>query len=314
MDFKNLLPKIPLSTFTKEQKRSAILSWVSYNSKIKLKYYEVPKNNPTARSTDLWQGGRAEKGNKVFMVNRIKQNISLHILAADTDKELKEIVDNISDGIIEQALIVCEDMFNAALKAKTKAVRKKYFNAIENIEYLKKIFKINSWISKFEDIEEIHSDLFEDLDDPSNKKNINIVKKVFDFTTFKEKIPNIINYKDGVLQFLNLGIEIDLKDKDIILTEWNERILNAILSKEDYKVSDSYLIEYLDKMNIYNKNTYKNEKVKFNKFIKILNEIIINELKEKNVNEADLRKFIEPPSNDRRKEKILYKVDNYYFD
>lgn len=140
MDFKNLLPKIPLSTFTKEQKRSAILSWVSYNSKIKLKYYEVPKNNPTARSTDLWQGGRAEKGNKVFMVNRIKQNISLHILAADTDKELKEIVDNISDGIIEQALIVCEDMFNAALKAKTKAVRKKYFNAIENIEYLKIAF------------------------------------------------------------------------------------------------------------------------------------------------------------------------------
>ena len=67
-------------------------------------------------------------------------------------------------------------------------------------------------------------------------------------------------------------------------------------------------------MNIYNKNTYKNEKVKFNKFIKILNEIIINELKEKNVNEADLRKFIELPSNDRRKEKILYKVDNYYFD
>ena len=67
-------------------------------------------------------------------------------------------------------------------------------------------------------------------------------------------------------------------------------------------------------MNIYKLHTYKNEKVKFNKFIKILNEIIINELKEKNVNEADLRKFIELPSNDIRKEKILYKVDNYYFD
>ena len=82
------------------------------------------------------------------------------------------------------------------------------------------------------------------IDDLSTERNINIVKKVFDFTTFKEKIPNIINYKDGVLQFLNLGIEIDLKDKDIILTEWNERILNAILSKEDYEVSDAYLQDY----------------------------------------------------------------------
>ena len=188
------------------------------------------------------------------------------------------------------------------------------FKKVKNIEYLKKVFKINSWISKFEDIEEIHSDLFEDLDDPSNKKNINIVKKVFDFTTFKEKIPNIINYKDGVLQFLNLGIEIDLKDKDIILTEWNERILNAILSKEDYEVSDGYLQDYLEKNYDCKFNTYKNKKVDFKKFIIVLNEIIINELKEKNVNEADLRKFIEPPSNDRRKEKILYKVDNYYFD
>ena len=188
------------------------------------------------------------------------------------------------------------------------------FKKVKNIEYLKKVFKINNRISKFEDIEEIHLDLFEDLNDPSNKKNINIVKKVFDFTTFKEKIPNIINYKDGVLQFLNLGIEIDLNDKNLIPSEWNERILNAILSKEDYKVSNSYLIEYLDKMNIYNKNTYKNEKVKFNKFIDILNEIIKDELKEKNVNEADLRKFIELPPNNRGKEKILYKVDNYYFD
>ena len=185
---------------------------------------------------------------------------------------------------------------------------------VKNIEYFKKVFKFDNRISNLGNIDKINSYLFMAIDDLSTERNINIVKKVFDFTTFKEKIPNIINYKEGVLQFLNLGIEIDLKDKDIILTEWNERILNAILSKEDYKVSDSYLIEYLDKMNIYNKNTYKNEKVKFNKFIKILNEIIINELKEKNVNEADLRKFIELPSNDRRKEKILYKVDNYYFD
>ena len=185
---------------------------------------------------------------------------------------------------------------------------------VKNIEYFKKVFKFDNRISNLGNIDKINSYLFMAIDDLSTERNINIVKKVFDFTTFKEKIPNIINYKDGVLQFLNLGIEIDLKDKDIILTEWNERILNAILSKEDYEVSDGYLQDYLEKNYDCKFNTYKNKKVDFKKFIIVLNEIIINELKEKNVNEADLRKFIEPPSNDRRKEKILYKVDNYYFD
>lgn len=188
------------------------------------------------------------------------------------------------------------------------------FKKVKNMESFKKVFKVDKWISNLEDINKIDSYLFEAGDNSRTERNINIVKKVFDFTTFKEKIPNIINYKDGVLQFLNLGIEIDLKAKNLIPSEWNERILNAILSREDYKVSNSYLIEYLDKMNIYNKNTYKNEKVKFNKFIDILNEIIKDELKEKNVNEADLRKFIELPPNNRGKEKILYKVDNYYYE
>ena len=185
---------------------------------------------------------------------------------------------------------------------------------VKNIEYFKKVFKFDNRISNLGNIDKINSYLFMAIDDLSTERNINIVKKVFDFTTFKEKIPNIINYKDGVLQFLNLGIEIDLKDKDIILTEWNERILNAILSKEDYEVSDAYLQDYLKTNYDCKFNTYKNKKVDFKKFIISLNEIIIDELKEKNVNEADLRKFIEPPSNDRRKEKILYKVDNYYFD
>lgn len=200
------------------------------------------------------------------------------------------------------------------------------FEKVKNIEYLKKVFKSDRWISSLEDIDKIHSYLFKTIENSLTERNINIVKKVFDFTTFKEKIPNIINYKDGVLQFLNLGIEINLENKDITLTVWNERILNAILSKEDYKISNAYLIEYLTKMNIYNKNTYKNEKVKFNKLIIALNKIIIDELKEKNVNEADLRDFIILPSNEKNKDKkkskgksrskdsILYEIDNYYFD
>ena len=188
------------------------------------------------------------------------------------------------------------------------------FRKVKNMESLKKVFKVDKGISNLEDINKINLYLFEAGDNSRTERNINIVKKVFDFSTFKEKIPNIINYKDGVLQFLNLGIEIDLKDKDIILNEWNERILNAIISKEDYEVSDAYLKDYLEKNYNCKFNTYKNKKVDFKKFIIALNKIIIDELKEKNVNEADLREFIEPPSNERGKEKILYKVDNYYFD
>jgi hypothetical protein len=188
------------------------------------------------------------------------------------------------------------------------------FRKVKNIESLKKVFKVDKGISNLEDINKINLYLFEAGDNSRTERNINIVKKVFDFSTFKEKIPNIINYKDGVLQFLNLGIEIDLKDKNIILNEWNERILNAIISKEDYEVSDAYLKDYLEKNYNCKFNTYKNKKVDFKKFIIALNKIVIDELKEKNVNEADLRKFIEPPSNERGKEKILYKVDNYYFD
>lgn len=188
------------------------------------------------------------------------------------------------------------------------------FRKVKNIESLKKVFKIDKGISNLEDINKINLYLFEAGDNSRTERNINIVKKVFDFSTFKEKIPNIINYKDGVLQFLNLGIEIDLKDKNIILNEWNERILNAIISKEDYEVTDVYLKEYLEKNYNCKFNTYKNKKVDFKKFIIALNKIVIDELKEKNLNEADLRKFIEPPSNERGKEKILYKVDNYYFD
>ncbi|WP_462422327.1 hypothetical protein ABF218_05555 [Fusobacterium pseudoperiodonticum] len=188
------------------------------------------------------------------------------------------------------------------------------FKKVKNMESFKKVFKVDKWISNLEDINKIDSYLFEAGDNSRTERNINIVKKIFNFNTFKEKIPNIINYKNGVLQFLNLGIEIDLNDKEIILNEWNERILNAILSKENYEVSDGYLQDYLEKNYDCKFNTYKNKKVDFKKFIIALNEIIINELKEKNVNEADLRKFIEPPSNDRGKEKILYKVDNYYYD
>ena len=258
-------------------------------------YYKREMKNITYLETDFYFDS-----DKFSSLNDIVDLI-LHLIEVENEND-------IDDEYEESNLYLNID--NIYIYLATNIIFKK----VKNIESLKKVFKVDKGISNLEDINKINLYLFEAGDNSRTERNINIVKKVFDFSTFKEKIPNIINYKDGVLQFLNLGIEIDLKDKNIILNEWNERILNAIISKEDYEVSDAYLKDYLEKNYNCKFNTYKNKKVDFKKFIIALNKIVIDELKEKNVNEADLRKFIEPPSNERGKEKILYKVDNYYFD
>ncbi|QYR54482.1 hypothetical protein [Fusobacterium hwasookii] len=258
-------------------------------------YYKREMKNITYLETDFYFDS-----DKFSSLNDIVDLI-LHLIEVENEND-------IDDEYEESNLYLNID--NIYIYLSTNII----FRKVKNIESFKKVFKVDKWISNLEDINKIDSYLFETGDNLRTERNINIVKKVFDFSTFKEKIPNIINYKDGVLQFLNLGIEIDLKDKDIILNEWNERILNAILSKDDYEVSNAYLQDYLEKSYNCKFNTYKNKKVDFKKFIIALNKIIIDELKEKNVNEADLREFIEPPSNERGKEKILYKVDNYYFD
>ena len=259
-------------------------------------YYKREMKNITYLETDFYFDS-----DKFSSLNDIVDLI-LHLIEVENEN------DDIDDEYEESNLYLNID--NIYIYLSTNII----FRKVKNIESFKKVFKVDKWISNLEDINKIDSYLFETGDNSRTERNINIVKKVFDFSTFKEKIPNIINYKDGVLQFLNLGVEIDLKDKDIILNEWNERILNAILSKDDYEVSNAYLQDYLEKNYNCKFNTYKNKKVDFKKFIITLNKIIIDELKEKNVNEADLREFIEPPSNERGKEKILYKVDNYYFD
>ncbi|KYM45694.1 hypothetical protein [Fusobacterium necrophorum] len=142
MNFNNLLPQIPLERFTLEQKRSCILTWVAYNLKIRLKEYNLP-DSPSGYSSKLWTVGRGvDRSTKSFMENRISENIKLNITGADSIEELKEIMDEISLGIVDQALIVCEDMFRGALQAKTRTVRMKYAKALDNPEYLKIAFII----------------------------------------------------------------------------------------------------------------------------------------------------------------------------
>ena len=195
---------------------------------------------------------------------------------------------------------------------------------VKNMDILNKLFQTNSFISKAKNLDDINSYIFmsennsefDDENESPTERSIKTVEELFDFTKFKEKINTIINYKEGTLQFLNLGINIDLTQKGLIPNKWDTNFLNAILSKEDYKISENYLEEYLE--NITGEpvpsNTYKNVKGNFKKFLDKLNDIILDELKLKNVNETDLKKFIDISTHERNKDKPLYKIDNYYFD
>ena len=190
---------------------------------------------------------------------------------------------------------------------------------VKKLDALKKIFKTNYFISSAKNLDDINSNIFKAEYDSLTKRSIEVVQDLLEFSKFKEKINATINYKDGVLQFLNLGANIDLKEKDLVLNKWNERFLNAILSKEDYKISEKYLKEYLKNIVLKNSaenfdeteevipaNTYKNIKREFKIFVENLNDIIFEELKEKD--------FIKIFSHERNDDKILYEINSYYFD
>lgn len=142
MDFSNLVGHIPLSQFTKEQKRICILMRVASEFRfMKLKDNNVPKA-PTAYSTRLWGVGRKAKGT-TKMVNRIEEDIKLQVSGTEDEHEIKEIMNEISNEIIEHSLIIMEDLLRAARNAKTPSVRRKYIKAINNIEYLRMTFMLS---------------------------------------------------------------------------------------------------------------------------------------------------------------------------
>lgn len=143
MDISNLITEVPLSKFTREQKRIAILVWVAQNIKIRLKYYNFDKKVPTGYSTRLWVDGR--KGNqKTKMESTVLNNIAMNIGSASDEEEIKDIMCEISEGIIENAMIVTEEFLKAARNAKTPAVRNRYIKASNNPEYLKVAFVIST--------------------------------------------------------------------------------------------------------------------------------------------------------------------------
>lgn len=143
MDISNLISEVPLSRFTREQKRMAILVWVAYNIKIRLKHYNFDEKTPSGYSTRLWADGR--KGNENTRMNStIKENIEMNLGSASNQEEIREIMNEISEGIIENSMIVTEEFLKAARSAKTEAVRNRYIRASNNPEYLKVAFIIST--------------------------------------------------------------------------------------------------------------------------------------------------------------------------
>ena len=151
MDFSNLMNpnNFSINDFTHEQKRSCLLTWVGKNLRLKLKEYNL-SDAPTGYSTKLWAVGRGNiQTSKTFMENRVKEHIKIATLSADDELELKEILEEMTNEIVEHSLIVSQDLFSAARRAKTQSVRNKYYKAVNNPEYLKVVLIIS--ISSYAD-------------------------------------------------------------------------------------------------------------------------------------------------------------------
>ncbi|WP_064606967.1 hypothetical protein [Streptobacillus moniliformis] len=159
MNLSNLIPKVNLKDLTKEQLRSIFLSWVAEHMHFRLKDYNI-KNKPTGYSTRLWVKGRKSK-TFTKMNDLVNENINIHVLAANNEAEVKEILQELSNDIVEQSLIISQDLINNALNAKTEKVRKSYMRALESPEYLKVafilsvIFYARSLLEKGQDISHI---------------------------------------------------------------------------------------------------------------------------------------------------------------
>ncbi|MDK4482061.1 hypothetical protein MWG07_11615 [Fusobacterium necrophorum] len=141
MDLSNLIPKISISDLNAGQKRSCLLSWVAMNLKLRLKDYHT-NGGPTAYSTRLWAAGRGKENTRNYMRNLIRDNINLNVLGARDNDEIYEILQEMAEGIVEESLIICEQMFVETRRARTERVREKYWKAVDNLEYLRVVFII----------------------------------------------------------------------------------------------------------------------------------------------------------------------------
>lgn len=136
----NLLELIPkdklMQVLTKEQKRMAILTYVAQNLKIKWKEYNVP-DCASGFSIRLWEGGRGKKSQqRGFMQNIVSNHIDLQLLGSENEEELKELLEDIVNNIIEHSMTIVEQALKSARNAKTPSVRRKYLKSMNDKFFL----------------------------------------------------------------------------------------------------------------------------------------------------------------------------------
>lgn len=151
MDIQNLIGSVPLSRYTEEQRRIAILTWVAKNLKVRLKDYNIT-GAPTGYSRKLWGKGRGIEGKKNYMPNRVKEQIELNEIGVIAEDSIA-----IAEGIIEQSLIVMEDLLNAARNAKTAKVRNNYINAFNNKTFMISTLELSIYLYAKEVIDKGYS-------------------------------------------------------------------------------------------------------------------------------------------------------------
>ena len=72
------------------------------------------------------------------LINQLEKEVKSNKI--DNTEEVYEILQEMADGIIEESLIICEELFAEARQARTQKVRDKYFRAMNNLEYLRVAF------------------------------------------------------------------------------------------------------------------------------------------------------------------------------
>lgn len=224
MDISNLVGQIPISNFTKEQIRVAILTWVAKDLRFRLKDYNV-NGLPSGVSRRLWEAGRGTKGNKGYMENKIDAHLAKNI---DFEKSIEEISEEISQNIVEDSIIIMEDFLKAARNAKTQAVRSKYLKAMGDREFLVSTFHLSIFIYCKELINNGYNIEHEYLTVRLNSLDVN-----------KSKLNKIwIDYAEG-----NITLEEAHANSEAIMQEYET--LNVITTDQLDKITNEKLLYQL---------------------------------------------------------------------
>lgn len=246
-----ILARIPkkeiINMLTMQEKRMAILSYVAQNLKIKWKEYNVPGCS-TGYSLRLWEGGRSTPTKKNYMENCIKNDLALHLGGASSEEEYQELLNEIVDNIITHSLVIVESAFRKARNAKTRAVRNRYLESMNNKKFLLAALQIGivlyATVLKDSGVDIKHEYLSLRLD--AMKENKTRLSKAW-------KVYNESEQTDSDYERLQLVLEDIFKEFEE-KREMNEKQLNSIVEEKlilkviGEKNLENYMYGMMDKV------------------------------------------------------------------